>query len=246
MTKKKVRTTEDVLKEQEARAKAERENVPAVKTSSTALSADGSNPWVEIGAELDKFLGAPLLKFTKQGEFAISDVITIPDGTRCIAHCDLMEIGWVKWADGHPSDYKVGLVADGFIPPQRSELPDRDESLWERDEDGKPRDPWAFQMSVPLTLLDAGEETYKFTAGSKGGLRCLSALTRAYGKRVAEKKGGQPVVELQSDSYKHRKYGKIFIPVMHIVGWTGADGKPLGVADDLEDDLPDNLKGRAA
>jgi hypothetical protein len=244
--KKKVRTTEDVLKEQKAQAKAARENVPAIR-GSTALAADGNNPWIEIGAELDKYLGAPLLKFTKQGEFAISETDTIPDGARCIAHCDLMEIGWVKWSDGKPTgDRKVGLVADGFIPPQKSDLPDRDETQWEIQDDGERRDPWAFQMSVPLTRLDAGGETYKFTAGSKGGLRCLGALTRAYGKHIAEKKPGQPVVELQSDSYKHRTYGKIFFPVMHIVGWTGADGRPQSLADELDDDLPAGLKGKAA
>jgi hypothetical protein len=242
----KKRTTEDVLKEQAARATAEREKVPAVKSSSTALSVDGSNPWIEIGAELDKFLGAPLLKFTKQGEFAISDVDAIAAGTRCIAQCNLMELGWVKWADGRPVEHKTGLVADNFVPPQRSALPDRDESQWEIDDDGERRDPWAFQMSVPLTLLSASGETYKFTIGSKGGLRCLSALMRAYGKHVAEKKPGQPIVELQPDSYKHRKYGKIFFPVMHVVGWTDANGKPQSLADDLSDDLPDDLKGKAA
>ena len=249
--KKRVRTTEDVLKEQGAQAKAARESVPATATRRTALTVDDSNPWIEIGTELDKYLGAPLLKFTKQGEFAISDIDAVPAGTRCVAHCDMMEIGWVKWVDGRPSadpaDNKVGLVADGFIPPQKSDLPDRDETQWEIQDDGKPRDPWAFQMSVPLTLLDAGGETYKFTAGSKGGLRCLSGLTRAYGKRVQAKgsAAGLPIIELRSDSYKHRTYGKIFFPVMHIVGWTGPDGKPLSLADDMEDAIPD-LGGRAA
>ena len=246
--KKKGRTTEDVLKEQEEQAKASRESVPATATRSTALTVDGSNPWIEIGTELDKYLGAPLLRFTKQGDFAISDIDTIPVGTRCVAHCDMMEIGYVKWVDGKPSgDSKVGLVADRFIPPQKSDLPDRDETRWEIQDNGEPRDPWAFQMSLPLTLLDAGGETYKFTAGSKGGLRCLSGLTRAYGKRVQAKgdEAGLPIIELRSDSYKHRTYGKIFFPVMHIVGWTGPDGKPLSLADDMEDAIPD-LGGRAA
>src|SRR5262245_56911959 len=81
--KKRVRTTEDVLKEQEAQANAGRKNVPATR-GGTALTADCSNPWIEIGAELDKYLGAPLLKLTKQGEFAISETDTIPEGARCI------------------------------------------------------------------------------------------------------------------------------------------------------------------
>jgi hypothetical protein len=244
--KRKGRTTEDVLKEQEEQAKAARENAPAAATKSAALTVDNSNPWIEIGTELDKYLGAPLLRFTKQGEFAVNDTDTVPVGTRCVAHCDMMEIGWVMWVDGKPSgDSKIGLVADGFIPPQKSDLPDRDETRWEIQDNGERRDPWAFQMSLPLTLLNAGDETYKFTAGSKGGLRCLGGLTRAYGRRVQDKKPGQPIVELQSDSYKHRTYGKIFFPVMHVVGWTGPDGKPLSLADDMDDAIPD-LGGRAA
>ena len=238
-SKRKVRSTEEILKEQKAQAARDAKAVAFL--ASTTLSTGGvNNNWLEIGAELDKYLGAPLLKFTKQGEFAISDIDTIPNGTRCIAHCDLMELGWVKWADGKPTgDRKVGLVVDGFIPPKREDLPDRDETTWEIQDDGTRRDPWSFQMSVPITRLDAGGETYQFTVGSKGGLRCLSALTRMYGKRIAEKKSGLPVVELQADSYKHRTYGRIFFPVMHVVGWTGADGKPESLSVDMNDEIPD-------
>jgi hypothetical protein len=242
MVKRKVRTADEVVKDQKARAARDLTVAPA---ASTALST-GGNCWLEIGAELDKYLGAPLLKFSKQGEYAISDIDTIPPGTRCIAHCDHLELGWVRWADGKPTDRKVGLVADGFVPPNRGDLPDRDEATWEIQDDGTRRDCWAFQMAVPLTRLDAGGETYQFTAGSKGGLRCLSALTRAFGKRVADKKPGLPIVELQSDSYKHPRYGKIFFPVMHVVGWTGSDGKPETLGTEMNDALPDDLAGKAA
>jgi hypothetical protein len=92
-------------------------------------------------------------------------------------------------------------------------------------------------MSVPITRLDAGGETYTFTVGSKGGLRCLSALTRAYGKHVADGKAGSPVVELKADSYKHRQYGKIFFPTLPIVGWTDAGGRPQTLAEDLNDEV---------
>jgi hypothetical protein len=184
MAKARVRTPEDVRAEQKRLAARD------LAVVTTALPAtNGTNSWLEIGAELDKHLGAPLLKFTKQGEFAISDIDAIPEGTRCIAHCDQIELGFVRWADGKPTDRKVGLVADGFIPPRKDDLPDRDESMWEVQDDGTRRDPWAFQMSVPLTRLDAGGETYQFTTGSKGSLRCLSGLTRTYGnRRVGEER----------------------------------------------------------
>jgi hypothetical protein len=76
-TKRKVRTTEQVLKEQKAQAVRDLTVAPA---ASTALSASG-NCWLEIGTELDKYLGLPLAKFSKQGEYAINDIDTIPTGT---------------------------------------------------------------------------------------------------------------------------------------------------------------------
>src|SRR6516225_2110724 len=100
---KKVRTTEQVLKEQEAQAKADRERALAIRRKGVAaLAADSSNVWLEVAAELDKFVGAPFVKFTKQGEYAITDTETIPLGTRCLAHVDEAELGWRKWADGKP------------------------------------------------------------------------------------------------------------------------------------------------
>lgn len=102
---------------------------------------------------------------------------------------------------------------------------------------GSRRDPWQFQMSVPITRLDT-QETYRFTTGSKGGLACLGKLTRAFGRRVQDEKvPGLPVVELKADHYKHRTYGKMFTPSMTVVGWTGSDGKPLSLAEDMDDEV---------
>jgi hypothetical protein len=233
----KARTTEQVLKEQAEQAKAQRGNTAIVRATSNALTVD-DNPWMEIGAQLDKYLGAPLLKFTKQGEFAISDVESIPAGTQCIAHADEITLGWVKWVDGRPDPEQrhVGRVADKFVPPQRKELGDLDPLQWEL-QDGEPKDPWQFQMTVPVTRLDTSE-TYQFTTGSKGGLACVGKLTRAYGRRVQEEKApGLPIVELKADSYKHRLYGKIFTPSMIIVSWTDAGGKPLPLSGDLNDSI---------
>ena len=243
--KTKVPTTEQVLKEQEAQAKATRENA-VVKAGNTALIADGSNPWIEVSAELDKFVGAPFVRFSKQGEFEISDTETIPAGTRCVAHADEIMFGWRKWLDNKVVETRLGRVADCYVPARRQDLGDTDEDEWEMQDDGTGRDPWQFCASVPITRLDAGE-SYLFSVSSKGGLRAINGLTRGYGKRVQDKDdmAGLPIVELKSDSYKHKQYGKIFFPVLHIVGWTDVDGKPLSLADDMDDAIP-AFSGRAA
>jgi hypothetical protein len=232
---KNTRTTEQVL----AKQKTDVENSTFItKKTGNALVADADNAWITVSAELDKFLGGALLKFNKQGEYALNDVDTLAAGTRVVVHADEMTLGWQKWQDGKPvpDGKRLGRIADKFVPPKRDELGDTDQRQWEVGDDGKPRDPWAFQMSVPLTALDGDGQTYNFTVTSKGGLRCLSALARAYGRRVRDvEPPGLPIAELRSDWYKHREYGKIFIPLMPICNWTGPDGTPLGPADDLND-----------
>ena len=58
--RKKIPTTEDVLKDQQRQADTQRGNAAMVKKAANVLVADVSNPWIEVGAELDKFLGAPM------------------------------------------------------------------------------------------------------------------------------------------------------------------------------------------
>src|SRR5215475_10546987 len=85
-----------------------------------------SNPWSALATELDKYIGAPLLKFTKDGQFALSDTDSIPDGIQCVARVDLVQTGWVKWRDGLIEKKVIGAVADGFVPPARDTLGDID------------------------------------------------------------------------------------------------------------------------
>jgi hypothetical protein len=196
-----------------------------------------ANPWSRLATELDKYIGAPILKFTKDGQFALSDTDSIQDGTRCVARVDLVQTGWVKWLDGLIEKKVIGAVADGFTPPARDTLDDTDELCWDRDASGKLRDPWQFQMVLPVTRLDT-DETLNFTTGSKGGLNAISKLIRTYGTRIGRGQGGLPVVELRADFYKHREYGKIYFPKFLITNWTEGDGAPMSVEQDLNDSVP--------
>jgi hypothetical protein len=209
--------------------KLKRENTAVVKaTKNAAVVANDNNPWLQVSAELDKFVGAPFLKFSKQGEYVVgNDIEVVPAGTQCIAHVEATEFGWKKWFNNRVIDTRMGRVADQFIPPQRDELGDTDQSQWELQDDGTRRDPWQFQGSVPLTRLDT-QETLNFATGSKGGLNCINRLTKIYGTRIqTHQLAGQLIIELEADRYKHHKYGWIFYPIMREAGWIDADGKPL-------------------
>ena len=229
--KKKVGLTPEEIKANQIR---DAERTALVRRPASALAADNDNPWITIGAELDKLIGAPLLKFSKQGEFNVGDADVIPLGTRCVAHADEITLGYVKWLDGKPADERVGRIADKFVPPPRSSLDDTDRTQWAVQDSGQRRDPWQFQMSVPVTRLDTAE-TFRFCMSSKGGLACIGKLVSLYGAHRQEKEGQLPVIELGSGSYRHSQYGKIFFPKMTFVGWTGDDGKPETIDADMSD-----------
>jgi hypothetical protein len=242
-------TTAEVLARQKAEAEAQRANgngsistnvntaPPAGCPSGTPATA-GANPWIEVSSALDKVLGAPMLKFTKQGEFALSDTDTVPEGTRCTARIDEVQFGWIRWAGNQVMERRMFRVADRQHPPLRNELGDTDKSQWEI-QDGEPRDPWQFQAVLPLTRLDT-DESYSLTTGSKGGLGAINKLVRTYGNRLANGRTGLPVIELNSGKYKHSVYGWIYFPVLHIVNWTDDAGKPLSRSADLNDAIPFN------
>jgi len=179
---KKGRKTQDVLKEQEEMVRRDRENAIARREQSNALVADGNNPWLDVSSELDKFVGAPYAKFSKQGEYPISDTETIPLGTHCPAHCDETRIRWKNWQGGKPIETVMGRVADRYLPPARKELGDTDVTKWELQDDGTRRDPWVFTMELPITRLDTGE-SFVFSTSSKGG---SAALTACCGRTARE------------------------------------------------------------
>jgi hypothetical protein len=218
-------------------AKPKVEQNKSLTKATPSVVAVASNPWSKLAAELDKVLGAPILKYTKDGRFALSDTDNVPDGTRCIARVDLIQTGWTKWQDNVKVESRMGAVADSFVPPARATLGDLEEADWETQPDGSKRDPWQFQMVLPIMRLDT-DETFNFTTGSKGGLNAVSKLIRTYGARLARGEGGLPIVELKADFYKHRTYGKIYFPQFLIVSWTDDDGKPQSAEKDLNDYIP--------
>jgi hypothetical protein len=88
--------------------------------------------------------------------------------------------------------------------------------------------PWHEQWAANLKCLsgiDAGTEvTYKPT--TVGGKQAIAGLIEAVRDRL---NGGMhddkvvPIVRLEKDSYQHSQYGRVYTPVLTIVGWM-----PLG------------------
>jgi hypothetical protein len=131
---------------------------------------------------------------------------------------DQLAHGWSKFEDGKVVEQRVGLVADGFRASKREELGDMDQSQWERDTTGKPRDPWVCQYYLALEDPETGE-VLTFVSGTAGG---NSAIARLCGQFSRNARNGLPIIGLGASSYRHKQYGRVDVPDFPVIGWTGS------------------------
>lgn len=182
-----------------------------------AVAATGAyDPYAAYGAQA---AGAKtFLKYAKGDYTAGANDEEVPLGTRLVANMAELQAGWQRWWDGKPSQEVMELVGSGKAPPKRHELGDNDQALWEKDNEGRPRDPWSFTNVLPLKNHETGDE-YVFSIASRGGIGAIGQLCKEYGKVYRMKPGQLPVIELQSDSYMHPTYKKVFVPKLVLVDW---------------------------
>lgn len=187
-----------------------------IEKQSTSPAFKYDNPWLEVAAENSGRIGK-LLKFVK-GKWKVGDD-EVQIGTEYIAHIDQLAQGWIPFKNGEVvGDPIIVKVADGKKLPTRDELPDNNPKKWEKDDNGKPRDPWAKQWYLPLVSVETGE-LHTYVTGSDGGDQVITNLCNVYGHKVND--GLLPIVALRSSGYKHKKFGRIEKPELPIVGWDG-------------------------
>jgi hypothetical protein len=162
-----------------------------------------------------------ILKF-KKGEYFIGEE-EIPLGTEYLAHVVGWTKCWIKFVDGEFVDRQTYRVALGEKPPEREKLDDLDESQWEKDDDGKPVDPWVYQYLLPFENRSNGELVI-FVTPSVGGKRAIADLCQIYTRRVQKGGSGQPIAKLAKTDMLTKKWGKVPRPVFEVVGW---DSNPI-------------------
>jgi hypothetical protein len=170
----------------------------------------------------------PMLKFSK-GKFFINDN-EVQAGRGYVALMGDVAYGWTKFVDKKVVDQRIGRIAQGFVAEPREALGDTDQTQWEVDTQGKPRDPYALQWYVPMLDTESSEGVV-FVTGSAGGRRAVGNLLRTYGRNPHK---GNPTVLLGVRSYKHKEYGRIEEPEIKVVGWE----KQPTLAAEMSDAIP--------
>lgn len=174
------------------------------------------------------------LKLAKNGEwlYGAEDDEPHPDSV-FIVDTNSFFLGFQAWDDGELAGEETRLITEK--PLTRADLPNVGAQ-------------WNTLIGFKLLCVEGPDEglqlVYKTTA--KGGIKAVNNLMKEIVKRVNEKDNeGKLIAEIQlgTDSYKHKKYGKIFTPDFIVVGWTDqtptftqAPAKADPVDDDQDDD----------
>lgn len=127
-------------------------------------------------------------------------------------------IGYQGWQDGSPVNGPVVPVS------RRAELPA------EADLDPIPSgdmNGWSKQLGVSFRSME-DQTPLQFNTTSYGGKQAITKLMKEVGEGLkAHIDAPVALVKLSSDSYPHKKYGKVYTPIITIVGWADASGKAV-------------------
>ena len=210
-----------------------REVVPVQQTLPAEALSNIDAYLASTAAESGKFL-----KFAKGEWLAGVDEEEIEAGTEMVVNLVGVTCGHIKWQDGAVVDESMTPIVEGLFT-QRESLGDLDRDLWETDDDGQPKDPWTRTTKMPLKDPASGGELI-YTTSSRGGIGAIGRLVSAIRRGQRQGMAGLPVIRLDVGSYKHRQYGKVFVPSFPVISFR-SEAELMGGGRDLDAELNDNL-----
>lgn len=118
--------------------------------------------------------------------------------------------GWQCWADTDIDGVQPDLL-DSVVVPTYEPLPPMPDKV---PMNGRP---WTEMRGLSAIM---GGRKMVYTTTSLGGLDAVASLGEALRAQYAKNpKKMIPVVRLANDSYRHKKYGKTYVPVFDVTGW---------------------------
>jgi len=168
--------------------------------------------------------GKDLLRMLKSGEWVFGQSNEeVQPGSRWIANVMSFAHGWCCWVEGGPGQ-KNELRGEVMVSMAKAKPP------CPPPVDGTPyKEQRVFDLKC-LDGADAGTEvTHK--VGSIGGMRAtLDLLDKVRARLATNPRYSCPVLVLGTDHYDHNKWGRIYTPVLEVVGWADINGNLEGAA----------------
>jgi hypothetical protein len=163
--------------------------------------------------------GDAYMKFTKFGDWLYGqEQQTADPGSVWAINPEQFQHGWIAWgteAQGTDGEMLGDVMVSAALPmPLESDLP-------------LVLGKWSKIVGMQLKCIDGPDADAQtlFKSNSLGGRKVYSTILTAFLARVNDGNAFYvPIVQLGKSFYLHKTYGKIFTPVMDIVGWADKDG----------------------
>lgn len=151
----------------------------------------------------------------------------VEEGSRWAVNPQSFEYGYIAW------DLNQQVEGEVMVPITRP-LPAQSD-LRTKQPDGKTtgQNGWQYQQSVDLVCISGEDEgtVCQYKQSSVGSQKLFAALINAVSSQIA--KGDDaivPIITMKSDSYKHKKWGRINNPIFDIVEFQTMDGPAVPAA----------------
>lgn len=169
--------------------------------------------------------GEPILRLGRDGIFIFgADNLEVEAGSTWAVNPLSLQHGFICWKvipkDSKESPELLGeeMVSMFSAKPDKLALPDYGH-------------PWEDCLSFNLLCLsgeDKGEQVL-YKTSSTGGLRATREFIAALMDQLDKDESKPvPVIELKSDHYQHKTYGKTYFPVFSVVKFVAMDEAPTG------------------
>ena len=190
----------------------------AMEKRERELTLPAGDGWDDAAQEAaERIIRGTLLKFADWHWTSGKEATPVEDGTRLVALATAAL--WQRWENGKPVEQIVRQP--GKRLPDREELGHNDESLWEKDERGEPKDP--FQNTRLIYLVDPQTaEAFTFSTSTWGGRGAVTDLGDQISRMRSVHPDAVPIIELRSAKMPTKR-GPKSKPVFKIVGWKTAD-----------------------
>jgi len=192
-------------------------NLPAnIVNMATALAQSASQAGASTSSDA-------YMKFSKFGEWIYGVENTeVEEGSIWAVNPLGFVHGWTAWGtkEHGTNGQNVGeMMVPATQPmPQEGNLP-------------TVKGNWAKGIGIQMRCTNGEDEGVQvmFKSNSLGGRKAYAAILQSVVARItAGEPHCMPLVKLGNDSYDHKEYGKIFTPVLEVVGWAAHDAeKPV-------------------
>jgi hypothetical protein len=145
----------------------------------------------------------------------------VEDGSKWAINPQSFEYGYIAWDMNQQVEGEVMVPITRPLPAQGS--------LRTKSPDGNTtgQNGWQYQQSMDLQCIGGEDDgtVCQYKQSSVGSQKAFKGLIDAISGQIA--KGSDaivPVIVMKSDSYKHKKWGRINNPIFEIVEWRTMDG----------------------